>query len=298
MLSYTYSPQNVYCFAIDAKSEQSFKQRMQSLAECMPNVILAQQVSLVPGKKKACHLVEISPESSVAAYSLVPNIFSSSVTNVCIDSDVFIQLVGLQLELRPFWVHEGNTGTLWKQMDLHFVGAGNRYLLLHIPLASHSDIFPHILTSFLKGRTSYVAPSGSISYVIWELWKSRNSTKFYVPTYACISDHKYVYETVFGLISITQGEFIVSCNFMLRRLSLPVRSQPVRENWAEPCACHSEKFGRIQHGSWPKLRRNLRNPDESKSRKWPKMRPFKLQRTATEQTLLQGTQPPHIFASI
>uniref|UniRef100_A0A183FLK9 ER membrane protein complex subunit 1 n=1 Tax=Heligmosomoides polygyrus TaxID=6339 RepID=A0A183FLK9_HELPZ len=70
MLSYTYSPQNVYCFAIDAKSEQSFKQRMQSLAECMPNVILAQQVSLVPGKKKACHLVEISPESSVAAYSL------------------------------------------------------------------------------------------------------------------------------------------------------------------------------------------------------------------------------------
>ncbi|KAE9552240.1 hypothetical protein FO519_004549 [Halicephalobus sp. NKZ332] len=38
-LAATYAPQNVYCYAIDGKSDELFHQRIHALAECFPNVI-------------------------------------------------------------------------------------------------------------------------------------------------------------------------------------------------------------------------------------------------------------------
>lgn len=36
-----YAPQNVFCFAIDAKATQEFHERIHALASCFPNVIVA-----------------------------------------------------------------------------------------------------------------------------------------------------------------------------------------------------------------------------------------------------------------
>lgn len=39
-LASTYTPQNVYCYALDSKSPWIFRSRMQALANCFPNVLL------------------------------------------------------------------------------------------------------------------------------------------------------------------------------------------------------------------------------------------------------------------
>lgn len=38
MLSAIYQPQNTYCVAVDGKSTPLFKERMNMLAECFPNI--------------------------------------------------------------------------------------------------------------------------------------------------------------------------------------------------------------------------------------------------------------------
>lgn len=39
-LASTYSPQNVYCYAIDAKASKTFHARVNALAACLPNVFV------------------------------------------------------------------------------------------------------------------------------------------------------------------------------------------------------------------------------------------------------------------
>ena len=42
-LSAEYAPQNFYCFSIDIKASQLFKQRLRDLSKCLPNVIITQK---------------------------------------------------------------------------------------------------------------------------------------------------------------------------------------------------------------------------------------------------------------
>uniref|UniRef100_A0A914I2T3 Uncharacterized protein n=1 Tax=Globodera rostochiensis TaxID=31243 RepID=A0A914I2T3_GLORO len=52
MLSVEYTPQNVYCYALDAKADALFMRRVHALARCFPNVVvLAEQFSVFSNGK-------------------------------------------------------------------------------------------------------------------------------------------------------------------------------------------------------------------------------------------------------
>ena len=43
MLSVEYAPQNLYCYALDAKADSRFKRRIRALAGCFDNVFVANE---------------------------------------------------------------------------------------------------------------------------------------------------------------------------------------------------------------------------------------------------------------
>lgn len=46
LLASTYQPQNHYCYVLDSKADPVFKQRLRSLAACLPNVHIAAELDM------------------------------------------------------------------------------------------------------------------------------------------------------------------------------------------------------------------------------------------------------------
>ena len=42
-MAFSYSPSNMYCYAIDKKSQKAFKKHLKQLGNCLPNVIVLEK---------------------------------------------------------------------------------------------------------------------------------------------------------------------------------------------------------------------------------------------------------------